>query len=252
MRFNGGETLSWSRIERILSGRPGPTPVPVNHLPATDAPTARDATSSIEVPFAELHAVSSYSFLGGASEPEELVERAVELGLSALGILDRDGFYGVAAFAEAAAEAGLPTVFGAELSLDAGVLPVICRGPEGYRRLSHLIADAHMATGEKGAVAYPGLNAIAEHLGGHCLVLADHTWALTTARRRCPCAPTARCAASIISWLSASSGSIVAGYSRTTSPPKAAVSSPRCGAQVWSASTRQCPPRCSAIALSPG
>ena len=177
MRFNGGETLSWSRIERILSGRPGPTPVPVNHLPATDAPTARDATSSIEVPFAELHAVSSYSFLGGASEPEELVERAVELGLSALGILDRDGFYGVAAFAEAAAEAGLPTVFGAELSLDAGVLPVICRGPEGYRRLSHLIADAHMATGEKGAVAYPGLNAIAEHLGGHCLVLADHTWA---------------------------------------------------------------------------
>ena len=59
------------------------------------------------MPFAELHAVSSYSFLGGASEPEELVARAAELGLQAVGLLDRDGFYGAVKFAEAAAEAGV-------------------------------------------------------------------------------------------------------------------------------------------------
>ena len=118
MRFNGGAPLSWSRLERILSGRPGPEPVPVGHTgtPAGAAygpgaelgapPPARGVTM---VPFAELHAVSSYSFLGGASEPEELVVRAVELGLDAVGLLDRDGFYGAVKFAEAAAAAGLST-----------------------------------------------------------------------------------------------------------------------------------------------
>lgn len=63
MRFNGGEALPWSRVERILSGRPGPIPVPVNHLPgAAEEPEAGHSA----VPFAELHAVSSYSFLHGA------------------------------------------------------------------------------------------------------------------------------------------------------------------------------------------
>ncbi|WP_066529759.1 error-prone DNA polymerase [Corynebacterium bouchesdurhonense] len=183
MRFNGGEPLSWSRLERILSGRPGPAPVPVGHTgtpaarpPATPAPPRPPAQ-----PFAELHAVSSYSFLGGASDPEELVERARQLGISALGLLDRDGFYGAVKFAEAAAAAGIGTVFGAELSLvdapGAPVLPVIARGPEGYKRLSHLMADAHMATREKGKVAYPPLELVGERLGGTCVALAGWRWA---------------------------------------------------------------------------
>lgn len=137
------------------------------------APCRRQAT----VPFAELHAVSSYSFLGGASEPEDLVSRAVELDLHALGLLDRDGFYGAVKFAEAAAVAGLDTVFGAELTLGDRVLPVIARGPEGYRRLSHLMADAHMATREKDAVAYPPLELIGAELEGTCVVLAGWSWA---------------------------------------------------------------------------
>ena len=118
MRFNGGAPLNWSRLERILSGRPGPTPVPVDHQ-GGDA-CRRPVSPPPAVAFAELHAVSSYSFLGGASDPESLVERAVELGLSALALVDRDGFYGGVKFAEAAAEADLPTVFGAELSLGSG------------------------------------------------------------------------------------------------------------------------------------
>ncbi|MDO5669886.1 MAG: error-prone DNA polymerase [Corynebacterium sp.] len=174
MRFNGGAPLNWSRLERILSGRPGPAPVPVDHLGGDAYRRPPSAPSAVK--FAELHAVSSYSFLGGASEPESLVERAVELGLSALALVDRDGFYGAVKFAEAAAEAGLPTVFGAELSLGKKVLPVLARGPEGYRRLSHLVADAHMAAGIKGEVSYPPLPGVAEALGGHCVVLAGHEW----------------------------------------------------------------------------
>ena len=177
MRFNGGAPLSWSRLERILSGRPGPEPVPVGHtgmLPGVGP--VRPRRSEPQVPFVELHAVSSYSFLDGASEPEDLVARAADLGLNALGLLDRDGFYGAVKFAEAAAAVGLDTVFGAELTLDQRVLPVIARGPEGYRRLSHLMADAHMATREKDAVAYPPLELIGAELDGTCVVLAGWQW----------------------------------------------------------------------------
>src|SRR3954464_9322200 len=72
-----------------------------------------------EAGYAELHCHSNFSFLDGASHPEELAEEATRLGLAALAITDHDGFYGVVRFAEAAREVGLPTVFGAELTLDA-------------------------------------------------------------------------------------------------------------------------------------
>ncbi|KAA8734617.1 PHP domain-containing protein, partial [Corynebacterium tuscaniense] len=182
MRFNGGKALSWAQLERILSGRPGPAVVPVDRLEqfergSRSTPAGRRRSGAI--PFAELHAASTYSFLsdtGGASEPEELVARAHELGLSALGLLDRDGFYGAVKFAEAAAEVDLPTVFGAELSLPHAPLPVIARGAEGYRRLSHLMAGAHMASGEKGVVHYPPLPEMAAALAGTCIVLAGWRW----------------------------------------------------------------------------
>ena len=54
------------------------------------------------MPYAELHCHSNFSFLDGASHPEELVEEAVRLGLHALALTDHDGFYGVVRFAEAA------------------------------------------------------------------------------------------------------------------------------------------------------
>lgn len=165
MRFHDGAPLSWSRLEQILSGQQGPEPVPVDHL--------GEASRA----FAELHAVSSYSFLRGASDPDALVARATELGLSALAVVDRDGFYGAIKFAEAAGAVGLPTVFGAELSLGEGqVLSVLCRDPEGYRRLSRLIAAAHMAGGEKGTLYYPPLELIAAEAEGHWVILADHAW----------------------------------------------------------------------------
>ncbi|MFW9053737.1 error-prone DNA polymerase [Corynebacterium striatum] len=173
MRFNGGAALPWSRVERILSGRPTPTPVPVDHV---GSPVDSPEHGASSVAFAELHAVSSYSFLDGASEPEELVARAVELGLCGLALVDKDGFYGLMKFAEAAAKVGLPAVFGAELSLSDVPLTVLARTPEGYRRLSRLIAQARMDAGVKDEVAYPPLGEITERLQDHCLFLVGWEW----------------------------------------------------------------------------
>ena len=113
-------------------------------------------------PYAELHSHSSFSFLDGASSPEELVEEAVRLDLTALAITDHDGFYGVVRFAEAARDVGMPTVFGAELTVDKlDVAPAqpdpdgthllaIARDPTGYAALARVISEAQLA-GEKGA-----------------------------------------------------------------------------------------------------
>jgi len=133
------------------------------------------------VPYAELHAHSAYSFLDGASTPEELVEEAVRLGLRAIALTDHDGLYGVVRFAEAARELQMATVFGAELSLGGGDrttdpdppgphLLVLARGPEGYRRLSRELAKAHLAGGEKGKLRYD-YDALTEAAGGHWHIL---------------------------------------------------------------------------------
>ncbi len=113
------------------------------------------------VPYAELHCHSNFSFLDGASSPDELVAEAVRLGLTALALTDHDGFYGVVRFAEAAREHGLPTVFGSELSLDASTsrsavgdpsathLLVLADDPAGYARLGTAISESQLA-GTKG------------------------------------------------------------------------------------------------------
>ncbi|WP_036964761.1 PHP domain-containing protein, partial [Promicromonospora kroppenstedtii] len=70
-----------------------------------------------DVPYAELHAHSAFSFLDGASHPEELAAEGARLGLKALAVTDHDGLYGVVRFSEAAKAVGLPAAFGAELHL---------------------------------------------------------------------------------------------------------------------------------------
>ena len=135
------------------------------------------------VPYAELHCHTNYSFLDGASPPGQLVDQAALLGLAGLAVTDHDGFYGVVEFAEAAADRGLPTVFGAELTLDAapvrsGPVPdpagthllVLARGAEGYRRLSTAISEAHLRGGRKGRPVYDPAQ-LAELGRGHWWVL---------------------------------------------------------------------------------
>ncbi len=132
--------------------------------------------------YAELHAHSNFSFLDGASHPEELVQEGVRLGLGALALTDHDGLYGVVRFAEAARVLGLPTVFGAELTLglerpqngvadpEGAHLVVLVRGPDGYARLSRAIAEAQLAGGEKGNPTFD-LEALFDAHGGQWLVL---------------------------------------------------------------------------------
>src|SRR6187551_4028354 len=69
------------------------------------------------VPYVELHAHSSYSFLDGASLPEELAVQAAELGYPALALTDHDGVYGSLEFAHAAKHFGVRPITGAELTL---------------------------------------------------------------------------------------------------------------------------------------
>jgi error-prone DNA polymerase len=126
--------------------------------------------------YAELHAHSGFSFLDGASDPEELVAEAVRLGLSGLALTDHHGLYGVVRFAEAARAFALPAIFGVEISLDAtddrvGMpdptgdhLVVLARSPGGYRRLATMLGEAHLARGEKGAPRFT-LGDVAENAG---------------------------------------------------------------------------------------
>jgi len=68
--------------------------------------------------YAELHCHTNFSFLDGASHPEDLVERAIELGYEALAITDHDGFYGTSRLWQAARATGLPVVYGVEIALE--------------------------------------------------------------------------------------------------------------------------------------
>ena len=76
-----------------------------------------DIVLDVDPRYAELHCHTNFSFLDGASHPEDLVERAVELGYQALAVTDHDGFYGAVRFSQAAREAGLSAVYGVEIGL---------------------------------------------------------------------------------------------------------------------------------------
>ncbi|MGV0604170.1 error-prone DNA polymerase [Mycolicibacterium sp. XJ1904] len=185
---------SWVEMERVLNGKPrraGAWPIDEQIGDGGDSPAwsiRRGEYQPLDVerptstvPYAELHAHSAYSFLDGASTPEELVEEAARLDLRAIALTDHDGLYGVVRFAEAARELEMSTVFGAELSLGGGNrtedpdppgphLLVLARGPEGYRRLSRELAKAHLAGGEKGKLHYD-YDALTEAAGGHWHIL---------------------------------------------------------------------------------
>ncbi len=68
--------------------------------------------------FAELHCASAFSFLEGASQPEDLVDRAVELELPAVALVDRNTLSGAPRFWKAARDAGIKPLVGAEIVLD--------------------------------------------------------------------------------------------------------------------------------------
>src|SRR5438552_12278600 len=217
--------IGWRDLDRRLSGRPEP-PIPEPELPYPDEPHPRrghgqhppgdggdspawsrkrtayeppaiTSKTSVAVPYAELHTHSSFSFLDGSSDPEQLVEEAVSLGIEALALTDHDGMYGVARFAEAAEAFGLPTVFGAELNVDipmpatqaersiaarVGVedppgshLLVLARNPDGSAGLCRAISQAQLRGGAKGRPVYD-FDELAE--------LSDDNWLILTGCRK--------------------------------------------------------------------
>ena len=118
--------------------------------------------------YPELHAHSCFSFLDGASQPEELAERAAALGYETVALTDHDGLCGSLAFAHAAREVGLRAVTGAEITLAGGAhLTLLAETAAGYRNLCRLITAAH-AGDRRAPVAT--LDQVARHADGlHCL-----------------------------------------------------------------------------------
>src|ERR1700709_2579499 len=110
--------------------------------------------------YVELHAASAFSFLEGASQPEELIKRAVELDMPAMALLDRNGVYGSARFHSSAKRNGIRAHVGAEVTVssfgsrltppawvphqhkpESPRLPLLCKSREGYQNLCQLITQ---------------------------------------------------------------------------------------------------------------
>src|SRR5262249_20638821 len=96
--------------------------------------------------YVELYCKTNFSFLCGASHPDELVNRAVELGYSALAVTDENTLAGAVRMHEAAKATGLKLLIGAEITLD-DALPVLLYAPDitAYRNLSQLITKGRRA-----------------------------------------------------------------------------------------------------------
>ncbi|HEY8280997.1 MAG TPA: PHP domain-containing protein, partial [Leifsonia sp.] len=176
--------IPWAEFEQRLSGRRTGQPVDerpssrkrAKYVPAAIVP---DEPDEGHVPYAELHAHSNFSFLDGASSPEELLEEATRLRLHGLAVTDHDGLYGVVHLAEAAeAYNRVKTVFGAELSLElsrpqngeadpeGSHLVVLARRQEGYHRLAAAITAGQLAGTEKGRPVYDIEELAAQASGG--------------------------------------------------------------------------------------
>jgi DNA polymerase III alpha subunit len=95
--------------------------------------------------YVELRARSAFSFLEGATTPEDLVLRAAELGYGAIALSDRDGLYGAPRFHQAATNVGIKPMVGAELTLDDDArLYVLVPDRSRYRNLCRMITDSKL------------------------------------------------------------------------------------------------------------
>ena len=93
--------------------------------------------------YVELHARSAFSFLRGASSPEDLAAGAAHLGLPAVALCDRDGVYGAPRFFQAGRDLGVRAIVGAEITLEDGsALPLLAATRTGYQNLCQLITEA--------------------------------------------------------------------------------------------------------------
>ncbi len=122
--------------------------------------------------YTELHLHSAYSFLDGASHPEELALAAAELGYEALALTDHDGVCGSLEFAHAAKAVGVRPITGAEVTLRGGShVTLLVETSRGYANLCRLLTAAHAHTrplGRESELLPPALDPalFAEHADG--------------------------------------------------------------------------------------
>ncbi len=142
--------------------------------------------------YVELHAASAFSFLDGAALPEQLIERAVELEMPSMALLDRNGIYGSARFHASAQRNGIRAHIGAEIAVSSfdsrlmppawlphqhktepARLPLLCESREGYQNLCQLITEFKMRETTKcdGAAIFDDLERYA--FGLVCLTGGD-------------------------------------------------------------------------------
>ncbi len=104
--------------------------------------------------YVELHARSAFSFLRGASDPENIAKAAGKLALPAVALLDRDGVYGAGRFFGPMRANGLRAIVGAEITMeDGGVVPLLAQNRQGYRNLCQLITEAKLTPRSAGVAA---------------------------------------------------------------------------------------------------
>src|SRR5437588_5662688 len=120
--------------------------------------------------YVELHCHSAFSFLDGASLPDELVASALELGHEALALTDHNSVSGSMEFAVAARALGLRPIHGAELGLDDGRhITLLVEDARGWSNLCRILTRAHAHTREKPgppSQAYVALETILDHTDG--------------------------------------------------------------------------------------
>jgi error-prone DNA polymerase len=117
--------------------------------------------------YVELRAASAFSFLDGASLPEDLVEEAARREISAVALVDRNGVYGAPRFYKAAKAAGVRALVGTEVTFaaDGGPrLTLLVENRAGYRNLCRLITAG--ALGKPKGEASVSWDEVAAHAGG--------------------------------------------------------------------------------------
>src|ERR1700677_3517817 len=149
------------------NGTWSPAPTKVRCCAVASAMTGLKAVGgwwrSMTERYVELHAASAFSFLEGASQPEQLIERAVQLEMPTMALLDRNGVYGSARFHTSAKRNGVRAHIGAEIAVssfgsrltppswlphqyvaEAPRLPLLCESQVGYQNLCQLITQFKM------------------------------------------------------------------------------------------------------------
>src|SRR5204862_3426947 len=124
-------------------------------------------------PYAELRTASAFSFLDGASLPEDLVYTAAEVGVPAMALIDRNGVYGAPRFYGAAKKTGVKALVGSELTMPGGGrVSVLVGSRTGYKNLCKLITAGAMGR-PKGEQRYTW-DLVEEYAAGlHCLTRDD-------------------------------------------------------------------------------